>query len=254
MITIHKRSEIYLKSGIYEITNTKNGKKYIGVSKNLYKRFIKHRLDLRRNSHGNHHLQNSYNKYGKNFFRFKVLKFLNADIIFEFEERFISLYNIVDNKNYYNKVAGGKGGKGCDPKRRSLLMKNKWADPNSTYNKNGYKENLKKQQAEKFKLLWKTKSKEEMIQLFQKDKDKWKEKSINHSQLMKSKWKNPLFKKRMKDRNTHKIKLVINNTDYFFNSKKDAAEFLNIDPSWFSKHLKGKVNIKKISHIIIEVL
>ena len=46
-------------SGIYKITNKVDGKFYIGSSKNLHKRWLSHRSELRRNHHCNQHLQSA---------------------------------------------------------------------------------------------------------------------------------------------------------------------------------------------------
>ena len=59
--------------GIYSIANILNGDCYIGQSINLSKRKNNHFSDLSRNKHTNKHLQNAFNKYGKNLFKFIVL-------------------------------------------------------------------------------------------------------------------------------------------------------------------------------------
>lgn len=50
--------------GIYYITNTINGKFYVGSSKNIKKRWARHIRDLNNNNHHNIYLQRSCNKYG----------------------------------------------------------------------------------------------------------------------------------------------------------------------------------------------
>lgn len=57
------------KAGIYCIENTKNKKVYIGSSKNIYQRLLKHFALLKHNKHQNGHLQNAWNKYGEDVFR-----------------------------------------------------------------------------------------------------------------------------------------------------------------------------------------
>lgn len=64
-------------NGIYKITNTKNGKFYIGRAegkKGFFRRWYEHRRSLRKNSHGCAYLQRSYNKYGESCFTFEVLE------------------------------------------------------------------------------------------------------------------------------------------------------------------------------------
>lgn len=54
--------------GIYKIVNNATGKCYVGQSQRVKKRVKEHFRLLNINSHPNPHLQNSYNKYGKEVF------------------------------------------------------------------------------------------------------------------------------------------------------------------------------------------
>ena len=58
------------QSGIYEIVNTVNGKRYIGQTSNFKKRWKEHRTGMKRGDHGNAHLQRAWNKYGEAAFKF----------------------------------------------------------------------------------------------------------------------------------------------------------------------------------------
>jgi group I intron endonuclease len=60
-------------SGIYEIVNTINGKRYIGQSSDVQNRFSIWTSDLRRDKSCNQHLQNAWNKYGEKAFVFHLL-------------------------------------------------------------------------------------------------------------------------------------------------------------------------------------
>ncbi len=86
------------KSGIYCIINTKNQKKYIGSSKNIYQRLLKHRALLRKNMHENKKLQNSWNKHGEEVFQYFILEFCTEKILIEREQFYIDTlkpwYNI----------------------------------------------------------------------------------------------------------------------------------------------------------------
>ena len=62
-----------MNSGIYEIVNAVNGKRYIGAAKNFSARWRAHKSDLRRNKHHSSKLQNAWNKYGEAAFEFRVL-------------------------------------------------------------------------------------------------------------------------------------------------------------------------------------
>jgi group I intron endonuclease len=68
-------------TGIYTITNSLNNKRYVGFSNNIDKRLGRHIQDLNKNKHHSGHLQDSWNKYGKDNFLFETL--------IECEERFL---------------------------------------------------------------------------------------------------------------------------------------------------------------------
>lgn len=64
-------------SGIYAIVNTLNGKRYIGMSRELRERVQLHRRQLERGIHYNCHLQRSFNK--GNLFIVEVLELCEID-------------------------------------------------------------------------------------------------------------------------------------------------------------------------------
>ncbi len=68
-----------MASGVYIITCTQNGRKYVGSSKDIDGRWFEHRKRLRINRHFNRFLQRSWNKYGSEAFTFAVLE-LVADV------------------------------------------------------------------------------------------------------------------------------------------------------------------------------
>jgi len=80
------------KSGIYCIENLKNGKKYIGQSVDLEKRKYEHFSSLKGNYHSNTHLQNSYNKYGKKNFKFRILLYCEPFELTRYEQFFVDYY------------------------------------------------------------------------------------------------------------------------------------------------------------------
>lgn len=87
-------------SGIYEIINLRNQKRYIGQTKNLYRRQCNHIGKLRRKIHPNKHLQNAWNKYGKDAFEFQVLEYCSVDDLNERELYWINHYK--SNTDGYN--------------------------------------------------------------------------------------------------------------------------------------------------------
>ena len=72
--------------GVYKIVNTSNGKKYIGSSIDLEKRWREHKWDLRGHRHKNSHLQNAWNLYGEENFEFKPLLYCDPDTTLFFEQ------------------------------------------------------------------------------------------------------------------------------------------------------------------------
>ena len=92
------KNKIY--SGIYMIKNTETNKKYIGSSKNIYKRYKKNLNDLRNNKHHNIHLQRSWNKYGKNFFKLNIIEECEPNNLIITEQLYLD--NIFESDNYMN--------------------------------------------------------------------------------------------------------------------------------------------------------
>jgi hypothetical protein len=82
------------KSGIYQILNTVNGKRYIGQSTNISRRWAEHLDLLTKGLHHSSKLQREWNQYGEVKFKFQVLKEVtdtaNLDLI---EEEYIQKFN-----------------------------------------------------------------------------------------------------------------------------------------------------------------
>lgn len=76
-------------SGVYEIVNLINGKRYIGSSVNLHSRFQQHRAKLRSGKHHNRHLQNAWDKYGEGNFTFEVLFYCEKSQTLIYEQQFL---------------------------------------------------------------------------------------------------------------------------------------------------------------------
>jgi group I intron endonuclease len=73
-------------SGIYEIVNTINGKRYVGSAKNFAKRWAAHRSKLRIGGHHCGHLQRAWSRYGEAAFSFVVLERCAVALLIEREQ------------------------------------------------------------------------------------------------------------------------------------------------------------------------
>lgn len=100
-----KKSEYFRKIGVYQIRNIINDRVYVGSSMDISARWREHKYDLRMNNHRNQHLQNAYNKYGKDAFIYEVLELIdekNKDHQFEREQYWIDLKEACNKKKGYN--------------------------------------------------------------------------------------------------------------------------------------------------------
>ena len=88
-------------SGIYEIVNLVNGKRYIGSSVDLRRRENQHFANLERGTHHNKILQAAWRKYGSESFRFSVIEYCCPDLLIDAEQsaldRFKPEYNLAPN-------------------------------------------------------------------------------------------------------------------------------------------------------------
>jgi len=116
-----KRSEIPTASGIYAIVNLVNGKRYVGSSANLRKRWWQHRARLRVGNHHSCHLQRSWDKHGEASFAFKVIEFVPVDFLLDIEQKYLD-----ENNGGYNiskcSDAPQKGRKISEEQRKKLSI------------------------------------------------------------------------------------------------------------------------------------
>lgn len=101
--------------GVYKIENINNGKKYIGSSKDIEKRFYQHRRDLENKTHHSVKLQHAWSKAkNKDIFLFDVVEVVDdISALKEREQYYIDLFDAyyggyncslkVDNPRYAKK-------------------------------------------------------------------------------------------------------------------------------------------------------
>jgi len=121
---------------VYEITNTINGKKYIGKDKNNDPGYLGSGKALLR----------AMKKYGrKNFKKTIIEECKNEQHLDEREIYWIDYFNAVNSRNYYNMVTGGTGGdySNCWTKESLEKMSFKGKD-NYMFNRKHSDEEIKK--------------------------------------------------------------------------------------------------------------
>lgn len=95
--------------GIYKITNNINHKVYIGLSKNISKRWNKHyNSPFNPNSHDyDKPLYRAIRKYGLNNFTFEVIEECTIEELSQKEKYWINYYNATNPSKGYNLTDGG---------------------------------------------------------------------------------------------------------------------------------------------------
>lgn len=85
-------------SGIYKITNTKNGKFYVGSSVQIESRIFKHLALLRKRKHKNGHMQAAFVLHGEDAFDFTLVEACEKSSLLAREQHYIDVlhpeYNI----------------------------------------------------------------------------------------------------------------------------------------------------------------
>ena len=91
--------------GVYGIKNLITGKYYIGSSKNVKGRMTIHFDALSKGKH-TRKLQSSWNKYGKDNFRFRVIRYCKIEHLIRIEQYYIEFYNAIENGYNISPIAG----------------------------------------------------------------------------------------------------------------------------------------------------
>ena len=102
-----------MKSGIYKITNLKNGKFYIGSSKDIERRWSEHKRKLNIKKHQNVILQRAWDKYEEKDFKFEIIQVVtDPEHLLSYEQVYLDYYKSYEKDRGYNicKVAGSPYG------------------------------------------------------------------------------------------------------------------------------------------------
>ena len=94
--------------GIYCIENMVNNKKYIGLSRDIRRRWNEHKSDLKNNHHANIYLQREWNIYGPESFEFSIVELCDPAIICDRERYYILEYHTLSHESGYNLTSGGE--------------------------------------------------------------------------------------------------------------------------------------------------
>ena len=151
------------KSGIYKITNTANGKFYIGSSINLKQRFNEHIGLLTKKSHPNFILQRSWNKHGRDKFTFEIIEECPNDqkVCFEREQYYLDLLKPYLEVGYnISKHAAGGDNFTLHPNKEAIREKIRilnMGDKNGMFGRTHSPDAIEKQKAKaqgRFSLQW----------------------------------------------------------------------------------------------------
>jgi group I intron endonuclease len=113
-------------SGIYQIRNLVNNKIYVGSTENFGIRKKRHFYQLKKGNHTNIHLQNAYNKYGKESFIFEIIEYVkNKNDIIRYEQHFLNYFSMINSDGLYNIcfIAGNTTGRESSQETREKLSK-----------------------------------------------------------------------------------------------------------------------------------
>jgi group I intron endonuclease len=83
--------------GVYKIINLVDNKCYYGSSKEIEKRWLRHKNELRKNKHINKILQRAWNKHEEENFIFEIVEECEESKLFQIEQKYLDLspeYNI----------------------------------------------------------------------------------------------------------------------------------------------------------------
>ena len=154
-------------SGIYSITNLINQKVYVGKTNDFYKRYYQYVSGFRKNSTNriNSYLLSSFNKYGFDNFKFKVVEFVEVDNLSERELHWIDQLDTTNRDKGYNLRRDSSTG---------MIVHKSTREKISNRLRKEWKEGVRAGHSDKLKESWKTRDKDHQASLFTKCLTKYK--------------------------------------------------------------------------------
>lgn len=104
--------------GVYKITHIGSGKSYIGISKNIHRRWIQHKSWVNTKSRRSA-IYAAMQKYGIDAFSWQVIEQCDADSLEDRERHWIAVFDTF--KNGYNLTAGGEYNKEYSAETRKRM-------------------------------------------------------------------------------------------------------------------------------------
>jgi len=207
-----------LKAGIYKITNTANGKVYIGSAREFKERWKQHKSSLLSGKHHNKHLQGSFDKYGESVFVFEVLEVtkgttknrrnIEQKYINEYLDRWEMCYNL--DKHTRNPQKHRAKSSEERSKKISEANRKRWADPAyrkrvSEAMKNSWTQEVREEASKRLSgsgnpMAGRILSSETREKISRSSKEMWKDENIRKriikglSDRTRKQWQNPVVR------------------------------------------------------------
>lgn len=108
-------------TGLYQIENIANGKRYIGSAVHLNARWNRHKHDLRKGAHHSKKLQRAWDKYGESSFVFTILCTCLKENLRQYEQILLDGFDVCLNGYNIETFAGSSLGRRHSPEVRKKL-------------------------------------------------------------------------------------------------------------------------------------
>lgn len=115
--------------GIYSITYTTTGERYVGSSINVENRWSEHKTDLRRGDHCNPRLQNIVRKHGLEALEFEIVEVCEVGTLFEREQYHVDCGAELNLATVVKNPMEGRRHSEETKKKMSESQLDKWQDP-----------------------------------------------------------------------------------------------------------------------------